>query len=71
MKEIKEGQVWEYHGLGIGRNVRHIITECSIDWSVGILWITTWSEPINNLKIGGFSWRGPSNVFLREFTQKK
>lgn len=67
MKEIKQGQIWHYQGIGTGRNIPHIITGIEKELSDGLIWVTAWSLPIQNQRIGGFTWKGPINVFTREF----
>ncbi len=69
MNEIKQGQVWQYNGPGAGKGMRHIITDLGRNVSDGLVWITTWSYPLNSNDIGGYSWYGPIRVFTQQFSQ--
>ncbi len=69
MKEPKEGQIWNYQGPGTGRGVAHMIVSLEREWSDGLQWVITWSAPLQRKDIGGFTWKGPVNVFKREFAR--
>lgn len=58
---VKPKTVWRQVCDGEGKGLLHLVTSSEGNE------VTTWSEPITHEEIGGYSWIGPTEDFLKQF----
>ena len=65
MNEITLQSLWKYVGYGDGKGLTHMVIH---NRGASII---TWSRPCDDEEIGGYSWMGPTQDFLKEFREVK